>query len=240
MSEILVAPREDIAQLKQSYEPIALNSVFLCSLRLRENRNETMATRRVVWNEVMEAKLVELWQQHTSLYDVSSSTYHDRNAREKGWEEIAAELHLPGKFCNVFCCCSDYSLKERERERERTNIFELTLHIGPNFSYLDKIGCKLPSQLGPSLNSLERIGVCNSKFGAVIESDSSLLLIVTEWPVSSVTDHFHLHLIYSSYTPAHHHSLSPLLYLSTLLTPVWVRSRLHKWKLHGQTFSSSH
>ncbi|KAL1260088.1 hypothetical protein QQF64_007915 [Cirrhinus molitorella] len=54
-----------------------------------------MATRHVVWNEVMEAKLVELWQQHTSLFDVSSSTYHDRNAREKGWDKIATELQLP-------------------------------------------------------------------------------------------------------------------------------------------------
>ena len=39
MLEILVAPRDYIAQLKQSYEPIALNSVFFPSLRLRENRS---------------------------------------------------------------------------------------------------------------------------------------------------------------------------------------------------------
>ncbi len=37
MSEILVAPREGMAQLKQSYEPTALNSVLFPSLRLRGN-----------------------------------------------------------------------------------------------------------------------------------------------------------------------------------------------------------
>ncbi len=42
MSEILVAPREGIAQLKQSYEPTALNSVLFPSLRLRGNRTLTI------------------------------------------------------------------------------------------------------------------------------------------------------------------------------------------------------
>ncbi len=42
MSEILVAPREGIAQLKQSYEPTALNSVLFPSLRLRGNRSLTI------------------------------------------------------------------------------------------------------------------------------------------------------------------------------------------------------
>lgn len=35
--EILVAPREGIAQLKQSYEPTTINSVILSSLHLHEN-----------------------------------------------------------------------------------------------------------------------------------------------------------------------------------------------------------
>ncbi|KAK7918607.1 hypothetical protein WMY93_009891 [Mugilogobius chulae] len=51
-----------------------------------------MATRTDT--EIMEARLVELWQFHACLYDVSSSTYHDRYARLKSLEEIANELHL--------------------------------------------------------------------------------------------------------------------------------------------------
>ncbi len=44
MSEILVAPREGIAQLKQSYEPTALNSVLFPSLRLRGNSTLTISS----------------------------------------------------------------------------------------------------------------------------------------------------------------------------------------------------
>ncbi len=42
MSEILVAPGEGIAQLKQRYEPTALNAVLFPSLRLRGNRSLTI------------------------------------------------------------------------------------------------------------------------------------------------------------------------------------------------------
>ncbi|XP_049323079.1 uncharacterized protein LOC125806764 [Astyanax mexicanus] len=56
----------------------------------------TMAQRqRVVWTEDLETSLVELWQQHSCLYDLSSSSYHDRQAREKRWQEIAGVLQLP-------------------------------------------------------------------------------------------------------------------------------------------------
>lgn len=60
-----------------------------------------MTARRIVWTEEMEGQLVELWQANPSLYDVSSDHYHDRSKREKGWTDIAAELHVPGKFCTV-------------------------------------------------------------------------------------------------------------------------------------------
>ncbi|XP_055020895.1 uncharacterized protein LOC129412059 [Boleophthalmus pectinirostris] len=43
----------------------------------------------------MEAQLIELWQTHPSLFDVASQGYHDRNRREKSWEDIAAQLQLP-------------------------------------------------------------------------------------------------------------------------------------------------
>ncbi len=52
------------------------------------------------------------------------------------------------------------------------------------------------------------------------------------WSLSPAPD-------YSSCTPApHHHSLSPLLYLSTHLTPVMVRSRLYMWIQHGPSLYS--
>ncbi len=56
--------------------------------------------------------------------------------------------------------------------------------------------------------------------------------ILRHWSLSPAPD-------YSSCTPApHHHSLSPLLYLSTHLTPVMVRSRLYMWIQHGPSLYS--
>ncbi|CAI5661128.1 uncharacterized protein LOC112842915 [Oreochromis niloticus] len=54
-----------------------------------------MAAQRIVWTQAMEAQLVELWQAHPSLFDVASKNYHDRNKRDRGWMEIAAQLQLP-------------------------------------------------------------------------------------------------------------------------------------------------
>ncbi|ROI15086.1 hypothetical protein DPX16_15527 [Anabarilius grahami] len=48
------------------------------------------------WNYEMEEKFVELWQQYSCLYDVSSRDYHDRLKKEKCWRTIAEALQQPG------------------------------------------------------------------------------------------------------------------------------------------------
>ncbi|KAK7925262.1 hypothetical protein WMY93_007572 [Mugilogobius chulae] len=44
------------------------------------------------WTLAKEELLVEKWQLHECLYNVSCKTYHNRVEKEKAWAEIAAEL----------------------------------------------------------------------------------------------------------------------------------------------------
>ncbi len=52
---VICSMTEGITQVKQSYEPTALNSVFLPYCANVKTRNKIMVTWRVVWTEVMEA-----------------------------------------------------------------------------------------------------------------------------------------------------------------------------------------
>lgn len=92
MLEILVGHRQALAQLKQSHESIPQVSAFfslpLCEVTNRASES-AMASRRIMWTESMEARLIELWQQRTGVFDVSSSSCHDRCEWEKRWQEIS-------------------------------------------------------------------------------------------------------------------------------------------------------
>ena len=52
-----------------------------------------------VLNEVMsEEKLVEIWPDHTCLYDVRSADFKDRDKRQKALEEIALAVNQNGNI----------------------------------------------------------------------------------------------------------------------------------------------
>ncbi|XP_016355152.1 uncharacterized protein LOC107698613 isoform X2 [Sinocyclocheilus anshuiensis] len=51
---------------------------------------------RTRWTSEMEEQLVEMWQQHDCLFNVSSKLYHNRSDKEKSWGEIASLLNVPG------------------------------------------------------------------------------------------------------------------------------------------------
>lgn len=46
----------------------------------------------------MEDVLVELWEQHPSVFDVSCKAYHDRSAKARGWLNIAQGVGVDGKL----------------------------------------------------------------------------------------------------------------------------------------------
>ncbi|XP_061567664.1 uncharacterized protein wu:fb74b10 [Cololabis saira] len=50
-----------------------------------------MATRRA-WTQGMEQRLIELWQTHECLYDVSHDLYHNKAEKEHRWAEVADAL----------------------------------------------------------------------------------------------------------------------------------------------------
>lgn len=50
-----------------------------------------------IWTQVMEEKLVEIWQQHLCLFDVSSEQYHNGSKKKKSRGEISNYLQKPGK-----------------------------------------------------------------------------------------------------------------------------------------------
>ncbi|XP_016373045.1 uncharacterized protein LOC107712335 [Sinocyclocheilus rhinocerous] len=50
---------------------------------------------RTRWTSEMEEQLVEMWQQHDCLFNVSSKLYHNRSDKEKSWGEIASVLNVP-------------------------------------------------------------------------------------------------------------------------------------------------
>lgn len=45
-----------------------------------------------------EEKLINLVQQYTCLYDISSRHYSDRLMKENAWEAINTEMGIPGKI----------------------------------------------------------------------------------------------------------------------------------------------
>ncbi|XP_028314433.1 uncharacterized protein LOC114470425 [Gouania willdenowi] len=47
------------------------------------------------WDLGKELNFIGLWQQHPSLFNVSSGSYHDRKRRDAAWKNIAACLRLP-------------------------------------------------------------------------------------------------------------------------------------------------
>ncbi|KAM6904503.1 uncharacterized protein FYW49_014592 [Xenentodon cancila] len=53
-----------------------------------------MATRKA-WTQGMEQKLIELWQKHECLYDVSHELYHNKAEKESRWTEVADALQQP-------------------------------------------------------------------------------------------------------------------------------------------------
>ncbi|XP_077052052.1 uncharacterized protein LOC143747045 [Siphateles boraxobius] len=59
---------------------------------MAKRKRDDGATR---WSYEMEERFVELWQQYSCLYDVSSREYHDRIQKEKCWRTIAETLQQP-------------------------------------------------------------------------------------------------------------------------------------------------
>lgn len=53
---------------------------------------------RVRWTSEMEDILVDLWQDHECLYNVSCRNYHIRTEKDRSWRDIAAALSVPGNF----------------------------------------------------------------------------------------------------------------------------------------------
>lgn len=51
---------------------------------------------RVQWTSEMEERLVELWQEHECIYNVSSKNYHNRFEKENCWIVIANALGQQG------------------------------------------------------------------------------------------------------------------------------------------------
>ncbi len=56
-----------------------------------------MASKKV-WTEEMEENLIEMWQEHECLFDISNEMYHNRAEKEKRWTEIANALQQPGEL----------------------------------------------------------------------------------------------------------------------------------------------
>ncbi|RXM95228.1 hypothetical protein EOD39_17113 [Acipenser ruthenus] len=51
---------------------------------------------RKVWSLEIEERMVEMWQEHPCLFDISDISYHDRSWKEQRWREIALQLQVPG------------------------------------------------------------------------------------------------------------------------------------------------
>ncbi|KAI7802736.1 uncharacterized protein LOC130562529 isoform X2 [Triplophysa rosa] len=47
------------------------------------------------WDRVVEEKFVELWQQYSCLYDISSRDYHDKEIKDESWRTIAEAVQQP-------------------------------------------------------------------------------------------------------------------------------------------------
>ncbi|XP_033466660.2 uncharacterized protein LOC117246795 [Epinephelus lanceolatus] len=69
------------------------------SLDLDSGRSHSPAEKATIvrtnWSIEKENRLLQLWQQHNCLYDLSADRFHDRLEREKRWAEIASALELP-------------------------------------------------------------------------------------------------------------------------------------------------
>ncbi|TDH13772.1 hypothetical protein EPR50_G00036380 [Perca flavescens] len=69
---------------------------------------------RVRWTTELEERIVEMWQQHECLFNVSSKQYHNRDDKEKSWGEIAADFDLPGASeTAVYLQSSSVPVRER-------------------------------------------------------------------------------------------------------------------------------
>ncbi len=49
----------------------------------------------------MEENVIELWQEHECLYDISTKMYYNRAEKEKRWTEIANALQQPGELVKI-------------------------------------------------------------------------------------------------------------------------------------------
>lgn len=49
-----------------------------------------------MWNEELEDKLVDLWEENECLYRVSAGSYRDRQKKRNAIEKIATTIGLTG------------------------------------------------------------------------------------------------------------------------------------------------
>ena len=62
---------------------------------------------RILWTPAMEERLVQLWQEHQCLFNISCKNYHNRLAKEKSWNAIAQALgHQGEKTCQSIVLCA--------------------------------------------------------------------------------------------------------------------------------------
>ncbi|MGH0115060.1 UNVERIFIED_CONTAM: hypothetical protein FKN15_074579 [Acipenser sinensis] len=53
---------------------------------------------RKVWSLETEERMMEMWQEHPCLFDISDTSYHDRLLKEQREKEIALQLQVPGVY----------------------------------------------------------------------------------------------------------------------------------------------
>lgn len=51
---------------------------------------------KVRWTEEMEDVLIDKWQDYECLFNVSSTSYHNRTDKERSWRSVAAALNVSG------------------------------------------------------------------------------------------------------------------------------------------------
>ena len=68
---------------------------------LSDPRMASTKSVRVRWTAEMEDCLIDLWQDHECLYNVSCKDYHNRYEKDKRWRQIASTLNIPGEIFQV-------------------------------------------------------------------------------------------------------------------------------------------
>ncbi|KAK1174875.1 hypothetical protein AOXY_G2468 [Acipenser oxyrinchus oxyrinchus] len=73
---------------------LVIGLVGLCScLPVSEDHHiEERSASHEVWSFKIEKRMVEMWQEHPCLFDISDISYHDRSLKEQRWRDIALEL----------------------------------------------------------------------------------------------------------------------------------------------------